>query len=373
MENGIEKKKRGIFWIIFSLYTVLLIIAVVVINVKVWDTLEGYQNDYEVAEAASNPDLVIPELIALYAANQIEEIAQDGWADVISSYELESNVDAYITGYTAGKAISYKRNERFSDRKPVYDIYTEGKLLGTITLKQRQESDDFGFHLCELKEAVAYVEQPQTISVTIEVLSTDQIVVNNKVLTSEYVIGESQITSAMAKEAEELTGKSYKMLAYQVDGFLEVPTIEVYREDKAIEYVRAEGQNYDYISHATEDFIAQVEEQVLAAGEAYVMNTNQWANFKSVSQYIEPGSKAYQTVKSVQSGLAWAGKPDKVEIQEAVAKDYVQYSEDVFTVKTSYKVYRLYRDVEYNEEVSYEWLYVKNGEKWEIRDFALAK
>ncbi len=373
MENGTEKKKRGIFWILFSFYTVLLAAVVVVINVKVWDALELYQNNYETAEAASNPDLVMPELMVLYAASEIENIAKEGWADEISPYELESNIESYITGYTAGKTISYVRNERFSDRKPVYDIYTEDKLIGMVTLKQRQESDDFGFHLCELKEAVAYVEQPETFSITVEVLDTDRVVVNGKELTSEYVIGESKISSAMATEATEITGMAYRMLAYQVDGFLEAPSIEVYRDDTLIEYVRAEEYNYDYISYTSEQFVAQVEEQVLAAGTAYVMNTNQWASFKSVAQYIEAGSKAYQTVKSVQSGLAWAGKPDKVEIQESVAKDYVQYSEDVFTVKTSYKVYRLYRDVEYNEEVSYEWLYVKNGDKWEIRDFALAK
>ncbi len=372
MENGTEKK-RGIFWILFSLYTALLVTAVVVINVKVWDALELYQNNYETAEAASNPDLIMPELMVLYAANQIDDIAQDGWADEISPYELESNVDAYITGYTAGKIISFKRNERFSDRKPVYDIYTEGQLLGMVTLKQRQESDDFGFHLCELKEAVAYVEQPETLTVTIEVLDTDKIIVNGKELTSEYVIGESEITSAMAKEASDITGKAYRMLAYQIGGFLKVPTIEVYRDNVAIEYVRAEEQNYDYISYAREEFVNQVEKQVLDAGAAYVMNTNQWAGFKDVAQYIEAGSKAYQTVKSVQSGLAWAGKPDKLEIREATVKDLVQYGEDVFTVKTSYKVYRLYREVEYNEEVSYEWLYVRNGDKWEIRDFALAK
>lgn len=373
MENGTEKKKRSKFWIGFWLYTVLLVAAVVVLNVKVWEALADYQNNYEAAEAAANPDLVMPELMVLYAANQIGSIAEEGWADGISPYELESNIESYITGYTAGKTISYARNEKFSDRKPVYDIYTEDKLIGTVTLKQRQESDDYGFHLCELKEAVAYVEQPETLSITVEVLDTDRIVVNGKELTSEYVIGESQITSAMANEATEITGKTYRMLAYQVDGFLEVPTIEVYREDALIDYVRAEDYDFDYISYASDDFVAVVEEQVLAAGAAYVMNTNQWASFKSVAQYIEAGSKAYQTVKSVQSGLAWAGKPEKVEIKEAVAKDYVQYSEEVFTVKTSYTVYRLYRDVEYNEEVSYEWLYVKNGDKWEIRDFALAK
>ena len=353
MENGTEKKRISIFWIFFGLYTIALAAVVVVLNMKVWDALEIYQNNYETAEAASNPDLVMPELMMLYAANQLENIAEEGWADGISAYELESNVDAYIQGYTAGKMISYVRNEKYSDRKPIYDIYTEDQLIGTITLKQKQESDDFGFHLCELKEAVAYVKEPEKFAVTIEVLDTDKIVINGKELTADYIIGQSEITSAMTTEATLLTGKAYKTLAYQVDGFIEAPTIEVYRENKAI--------------------VDEVEELVLAAGEAYVMNTNQWATFKSVAQYIEENSKAYQTVKSVQSGLVWAGKSDKVEIQEAVAKDYVQYSDDVFTVKTSYKVYRLYRDVEYNEEVSYEWLYVKNGDKWEIRDFALAK
>ena len=373
MENGTEKKRISIFWIFFGLYTIALAAVMVVLNMKVWDALEIYQNNYETAEAASNPDLGMPELLMLYAANQLENIAEEGWADGISAYELESNVDAYIQGYTAGKMISYVRNEKYSDRKPIYDIYTEDQLIGTITLKQKQESDDFGFHLCELKEAVAYVEQPEKFAVTIEVLDTDKIVINGKELTADYIIGQSEITSAMTTEATLLTGKAYKTLAYQVDGFIEAPTIEVYRENKAIEYIRAEGYNYDYISYTTDAFVDEVEELVLAAGEAYVMNTNQWATFKSVAQYIEENSKAYQTVKSVQSGLVWAGKPDKVEIQEAVAKDYVQYSDDVFTVKTSYKVYRLYRDVEYNEEVSYEWLYVKNGDKWEIRDFALAK
>lgn len=373
MENGTETKKRSIFWIIFGIYTMFLIVVAIVINVKVWDALEIYQKDYESAQKAANPDLIMPELMALYAAHQLGEIAQEGWADEISTYEMESNVSSYVEGHTLGKIVSYKRNDKFSDRKPVYDIYSGDDLIGMVTLKQKSESDDFGFHLCELKEAIAFVEQPQTVGVTIEVLDTDKIVINGKELTDEYVIGESKLSSMMGDQATALTGKEYRMQAYQIDGFLEVPTIEVYRNGTEIECVRAEGYDYDYISFAPQTLAGEVEDLVLAASEAYIMNTNQWANFKTIAQYIEASSKAYQTVKSVQSGLAWAGKPDKIEIQEAVAMDYVQYSEDVFTVKTSSKVYRLYRDVEYQEEVSYEWLYVKIGDTWKICDFALAK
>lgn len=373
MENGTEKKKRGIFWIVFSIYTLLLIVVVIVVNVKVWDALEIYQKDYESAEAAANPDLIMPELMGLYASSELDKIAPEGWADGISTYELESNVEKYVEAYTSGKIISYERNDKFSDRKPVYDIYSGDQLIGMVTLKQKPESDNHGFHLCELKEAVAYVEQPQTLGVTIEVLADDKVMVNGKELTDEYIIGDSKISSTMGEQATALTGKAYMMQAYHIDGFLEAPTIEVYRKDVKVECVREEGYDYDYITLATPELADEVEDLVLAASEAYIMNTNQWANFKTVAQYIETSSKAYQTVKSVQSGLAWAGKPDKIEIQESIAKDYVQYSESVFTVKTSCKVYRLYRDVEYNEEVAYEWLYMKIGNEWKICDFSLAK
>lgn len=365
------KKRRFTFGKFLWIYAGLWIVLTLVVSVKLWDVFAGYQSDYEVAAAAANPDLVMNEELVRFDEAHILEFAQEQMAKV-GSYEKKERIEEYVTSLVKGKELSYQRAESFTDRKPKYDIYADDVLIGAVRMKQKPESDNFGFHMCVVDEVEAYIEEIPLQEVCIQVLAEDTVLVNGKEVSQEYVTERQLRDSMVAKKATELTNVSYETVTYVVDGLMQIPEVGLVEESRTRVLEVNENGIYEAISLADEVFVEQMQEYVLEAGEAYILNTNQMLAFGQVTPYFKAGSKAYQTVKSVQSGLTWAGKPDELEILDAQIKELVQYSENVFTVKTYYEIHRLYRDVAYDESMTFEWLYVEDDGKWVIEDFTLA-
>ena len=365
------KKKRFTFGKFLWIYAGLWIVLTIVVSVKLWDVFAVYQNDYEIAEAAANPDLVMEAELIRFDEIHILEFAQEQMAKV-GDYEKPERVVAYVKSMVKGKKLSYQRAENFTDRKPKYDIYADDKLIGAVRMKQEAQSDSFGFHMCVVDEVEAYIEEIPLQEVCIQALAEDTVLVNGTEVTQEYVTERVVQNSMMAQKATELTNVSYETVTYVVDGLMQAPEVCLLQETETKELKANENGIYEDISFTDEGFVEQIQEYVLEAGKAYVLNTNQMLAFWQVTPYLKTGSKAYQTVKSVQSGLTWAGKPDEFEIVDAQIKELVQYSENVFTVKTYYETHRLYREVAYEESMTFEWLYVNDNGTWVIEDFALA-
>lgn len=364
-------KRKFTFGKFLWIYAGLWIVLTIAVTVKLWDVFAIYQNDYETAQAAANPDLVMDKELKRFDEAHILEYAQEQLMS-IGNYEKQERAVAHVEAMVKGKKLSYQRAENFTDRKPKYDIFADDKLIGVVRMKQEAQSDNFGFHMCAVDEVEAYIEEIPLQEVCIQALAEDTVLVNGKEVSSEYVTERQKQESMMAKKATEMTNVSYEIVTYIVDGLMQIPEIELLQQDETkILQVNSDGI-YEDISFADEVFVEQMKEHVLEAGKAYVLNTNQMLSFGQVTRYFKTGSKAYEAVKSVQSGLTWAGKPDEFEIVDAQMKEFVQYSENVFTVKTFYETHRLYREVVYEESMTFEWLYVNDNGKWVIEDFALA-
>lgn len=365
------KKIRFTFGKFLWIYAGLWIVLTIVVSVKLWDVFAGYQNDYELAASAANPDLVMDEELVRFNETNILGLAQEQM-EKVGSFEKQECIESYVTSMVAGKVLSYQRAENFTDRKPKYDIYADDVLIGSVRMKQESQSDSFGFHMCVVDEVEAYVEEIPLQKVYIRAFAEDTILVNGKEVGQEYETERQVWNSAMAKKAAEMTNVSYETVTYVVDGLMQIPEVELKQGNETRVLDINENGIFEDISFADEAFVEQMQEYVLEAGKAYILNTNQMLAFWQVTPYFKTGSKAYQTVKSVQSGLTWAGKPDECEILDAQIKELVQYSENVFTVKTYYKTHRLYRDVTYDENMTFEWLYVNDNGQWVIEDFTLA-
>lgn len=365
-------KKKFTFKKFLLLYIAIWLVATVVVSVKLWDVFADYQTNFDLAKEAANPDLLMPEIMELYKEENIVATAAGVDLGEVSIYEKEEEKEKLLKNMVAGKELTYKRNEGYSDRKPIYDIFADETIIGRVSLKQEQSSDSYGFHKCVLQENTVDVKLPELINIQISALAEDTVFVNGKEVNKEMESEQEQEESVMAKEAFAMTGVSNKKTTYCLEGFLTQPLVQVQHQGEKVTLSLNEKSIYEECTADKDLLTDELEDQILAAGEAYIMNTNQLASFAEVAQYLQSGSKAYQTVQSVQSGLSWAGKPDELEIQNALITNLEKYSEDVFTVKTYYKIHRLYREVSYEEDMTYEWLYVKDGNKWRICNFSLA-
>lgn len=365
------KKKRFTFGKFLWIYAAAWLIVTIVVSVKLWDAFAGYQSDYEVAAAAANPDLVMNEELYRFDETHILSLAQEQMSKV-GSYERQERVKEYVTSLVKEKVLSYQRAENFTDRKPQYDIYADDVLIGSVRMKQEMQSDSFGFHMCVVDEVEAYVEEIPLQEVCIQALAGDTVFVNGKEVSTEYETEHQVRDSLMAKKATELTNVSYETVTYVVNGLMQEPEVELVQNEETRTLEINESGIYEDICLAAELFVEEMQEYVLEAGKAYILNTNQMLDFWQVTPYLKADSKAYQTVKSVQSGLTWAGKPDEFKITDAQIKELVQYSENVFTAKTYYETHRLYREVSYEESMTFEWLFVNHNGQWLIEDFTLA-
>lgn len=365
-------KKKNTFKKVLFIYVIVWVIAIAGICVKLWSAFSDYQLNYVMACESANPDLLMEEVLVDYDSNHIMNIATEYLPDT-NEYERTRVIESKVKDLVNGKKLSFQREERFTDRKPIYEILADGNVIGLVSLKQGSESDTYGFRKCVVDEETLNLDSFVIQNYQISVPKDYSVYVNEQALDEKYLVDEKMLDSAMAKKASEITGIEYSVVTYDLKGFLQEPEVNISAQGKNMKLLPDENNHYSCGLFSDDSFQEQLEEYILAAGKSYVMNTNQMESFAEVAKYIRANSNAFENVKSVQSGLTWAGKPDKLDIVEAGISDLVQYGDDAFTVKTYYRINRLYREVTYDEEMAYEWLFTKQNDKWLIEDFSLVK
>lgn len=365
-------KRKNTFKMALLIYVAVWVVAITGVCVKLWSVISEYQVNYVLASENANPDLLMEEVLVDYDSDHIMNIAAPFLPDT-SEYERADVIDSIVKDLVNEKNLSFRREARFTERKPIYEVLADGKVIGLVSLKQGTESDTYGFRKCVVDEETLNLDLINLHNYQISVPKGYSVYVNEKELDEKYLVDEKKLDSAMAKKAGEITGKEYSIATYDLIGFLQKPDVNISAQGKEISLFPDENNCYSCELLSDDAFLEQMKEYILAAGKSYVMNANQMESFEEVAKYLRANSNAFANVKSVQSGLTWAGKPDKLDIVEARISDFVRYNEDVFTVRTYYRINRLYREVTYDEEMSYEWLFTKQNDKWLIEDFSLVK
>lgn len=370
MDASVKINHNNKFFIGIVIYIIVWILSTVVACIKLWDVLSNYQQDYDVAKAAAEPDLAASRFIEVFDENHLANTLKESGIEIESEFYNENDVAKALLQNFNGD-LSYKRVENYNDKKPIYNIYVGNNAIGTMQLKASNQSDQFGFRGWDLGVCNVNVESLSINDLYITVPEKCEVTVNGIKVEKKY-LEEIQEKDTLNQMAFEMTGISHKDQKYHLTGILNNLPIKVITEKgEDIVPVNSEENNVSYIIPTSEEFIASVDELVNKVSEAYILNANNELSFQNLSQYIENGSEAYQAISSVQSGLAWAGKSDVIRIEESNAYDYKRYGEDVFTVKTYNKLYREYRNKTYEDEFRYEWLLVKVNGSFKVRAFLL--
>lgn len=337
---------------------------------KLWGICATYQKDYEQAKAAANPDLVMEETLEFFEEDHILSLCTME-LEKLSAYELQTNADAIVQNLVKDKKITYQRTQNFSNRKPSYEVYADAALIGKVQLKQLPESDSFGFHMCEVTDVALIWDGFDLKSINITIPQESSVYVNGEKVSDTYKILEENRTSMISKSATDKTGKTYGFVTYELGGFVSYPEVEVKESDKTLPLEEDNGV-YSAQLPMDENLLKEMEQTILDANKAYILNMNQMAGFASIASFLLPGSKAYANIQSAQGGVAWSGKPEQLDILDTQISEILSYGENLFTVTTVTKVFRRYRGVDYNEELKYEWLYEKKDNQWLISDFSYA-
>lgn len=353
-------------------YSLIWAVVIAVIGFKLWGFCSTYQANYEASQAASNPDLVMDQELSIYNSENLANLASD-FVAAVNEYEKSENIQAALDSKISGRTVTYERNENFQDRKPRYTIKAGDDIIGEVSLVQKSESDEFGFHMCELDEAVLLTDDIELRSVDIVVPMGADVYVNGKLLTDAYITEEKEFSSLIAKKAIEKSGVSHGTVSYRIDNLLVEPGVEVKVDGEVYDFEVAEEGDYELYTYASDELVERVSKGVLEGGRLYIKNLNNLVGFGSISPYLAYGSDAYNNISSAQQGIGWAGAPSELEIVEAEIVEIQFYSDMYFTAKTHYNVHRVYRGVTYDEDMDFELLYENVGGHWYICSFSLAK
>ena len=329
----------------------------------------AYQDNYDLAQAAANPDLYIGNYLYLFDKDNIL-LLSDPLKQNISDLEKSENIDSYILGYVEDSSVSFNRCDNFVETKPLYNIYADDTLIGSVLLKQSADTDSFGFHGYELKDCSLLIDAPELNSYTISILDGDKLYVNGIEITDSVEHSSEIVSSFMDDKAAERSEITHTIDTYCINNLMKAPDVKIIRNDEEIVLSENSGM-FCNTKLYDDDFLEEVQDRVLATGEAYVKNMNRYGTFAGVSAYLVYGGAAYNSISSAQQGISWAGAPDIFEINNSEITDMVQYGDDTFVVTTHYEFYRLYRGVEYNEEMTLKWLFIKSGDYWYALDFTL--
>lgn len=352
-------------------YSLLWAIAIVIIGCKLWSVCSNYQKNYDVSMAAANPDLVMEQEMAIYNSDNLVNLAPE-FVSMVSSLEKPENIQKVLNDSIEGKTLTFERDEKFGERKPKYSIKADGVEIGKVLLAQKPESDDFGFHMCELDQASLYVNT-ELRGVDIVAPMGADVYVNGQKLDETYVVEENEFSSLIARKAIEKSGVSHGTITYRVDNLIEEPLVELKIDGEPYDFVVAEEGNYELYTYASPELVERVTNGVIEGGRLYIRNLNNLVGFGSISPYLVYGSEAYNAISSAQQGIGWAGAPSELEIQEAELVEVQFYSDMYFTAKTHYRVHRVYRGVTYDEDMDFELLYQNVNDHWYITNFSLAK
>lgn len=354
-----KKLTFGKFLLIYVSVFVLIIFAIAVV---VWNKLEDYQSNYNKSKDAGDPVLFIEELVDGWKFSNVEDYIAEYGAENLSKY---NSIDVLAEVFTAeGTDITYKKNDKYTEVMPVYDIYSDVTRLAVVSLKPEGANDEFGFHKWQIRDLVFDTNTLETTNYIVKVAKDSEVTVNGMKLElseAKKIYSDSDVLSTWVSDKY---GFVREFAEYELGACVSIPNIEVQdiNGNPITEYT-CNDNVITYNCAAGAEFTETVEPRVLEITHSYISNIYYKLSFYQMSKYLVDNSDAYAVIKDVQSSIVWGWHPDVVEIIEESVYDYVRYSDTLFSCKYYAKIYKADEDEEYQEVFNYHLLFEQvNGQ-----------
>ncbi len=364
-----NKKSSNFKWVLL-IYTTVLAVVIMVIAFLVWDGLEKYQNSYDKSKEAGEPELFADELTDEWNYENVLSYVEKYGVVNVDEYNTTEQIAKFFTSFD-GK-ITYKKNSKYTEVMPVYDIYGEGQRIAVVSFKPEGNNDEFGFHKWQIRDLVFDTDSVEIVKYTLTVPYSCNVSVNDRTIPQDKAIRKHIPNEGVAAVAEQLSGVKVEYLTYDLGNCLVKPDIKVV--DTAGNPVVESGNednNIMYLDVVSDEFKIVAEKRVFDTCHAYIQNIYSKLSFWQMSRYLVPNSQAYAIVQDVQASIIWGWHPDVVEVLEESVSDYIQYSDTLFSCKYYGKIYKADEKESYEEIINYSLLFQKIGEEWFLTYFVL--
>lgn len=374
MKHFIEKIKE---WTLFKklmiIYAILLTGIIAGICIWEWDLLSSYQQDYEKAKEAGNPELFIQKYIENFSQEEYKKILMESLSSDNLFYTKEILAEQEVKNYYCGEIRSERNEKKYTEHKPAYDIYSGDRLIMTIQLGVASK-DEFGFNewkagRIELNTYFSYTEEAEFITD-----STMKATINGIEVSDEYI--KENIEEKTAQKIAGFFETDYKIERYVVPGLIAGYELKVYdaagNEIKGVETDR--GIDYTIISD--ENIQKTYENRINELMDAYIKYTNNHITVEEMLTFTRQGSSAASIVLRSEEPLSWITKPDKLEIRSHEIDNIRQIRDDLIVCHVKYDIFKTYQwnyvsDTLSEETVEYNLLLRNVNGIWILEDMYL--
>lgn len=388
--NRKTKKTSSSFRLFLGMYAGLWMVLTLILCIILWKNLAKYQNDYDAAKAAGEPELAMKESMDLFLPENIGNLIDELQPEILSRFETIEQYKDFYENFLEDRTVSYVKDEGlYNDARPVYDVYASTRtaggsdaasaahddvLLAIVSFKAAGEKDSFGFNKWEIKDVAISENIYDYHDVYVKVMDDMEVYINGiKADEREYITG-GVIDNAVSDKAYELTGVSFNYKIYYAGDMVEEPDVKVLDasgNDVTDRYIEEENDLKNYESTASAEFIAGVQDRVRNFCETYVYHIYRKASVGTVAAMMESGSEAEKLLYNAQSTLAWAWVPDTVEILDESYDEFMYYNDDYFSCRSTINIRKSDDKTTEDEEFVCQWLFKRVNGEWLVTYFVL--
>jgi len=367
----LKTKKFPVFWICYLVYVLLCIIF--------WFYVISYVQGCLIQYEAAQPERVIEGLVAKLQNGDVEEVFTIDAPP--SRFESSELLIQRLKDELQGKTITFAKEEtQYNTATPVYRIYADDGLIGTIAL-QETSIEPLMFILSigqwEIADTQPVLAEGAE-AVTVCVPDSYSVSVNGIALGKGDMTGEEKIPEQFqyAKEYVEVP----KLVEYRVQGLLEKPGVTVRDGDgKSVDF--EESYEDGEMSILVDSFpVTEIEEDL---AKMALENAKKYSNFFSADL---PGSSAstrpiagmfpkdsyyLQLAETYRREDMWMiSKHAAPTFTDEEVMNYIRYSEDFFSCEVFFKKhYYLINTGDTRIDTTHtRFYYAKVDEKWVIVD-----
>lgn len=353
------------------IYTGVLAVVVIVVCMIVWGKLSRYQKDYNEAEEAAQPEVFIEEWVEALTSDQIKTLIDTYDVNIKNNVNYVNNHIEYFSSLL-NKGVTYKVNENYSDKAPIYDVYGGNKRIAVISLKQTASGNRFGFRGWTINKLAFDTNDIDYHNIQVKVNSDDVVYLAGIQLKDDDSVKVESVTNGVSEKAAALGGSLPSWKVYTIKDYIGDANITV-RDSRGNSRILSKigDDQFSCVNMASNDFVTSNEPRVLEITDAYINNIYQKISFQDLSKYLVSGSDAYKVIKDVQASIVWGWKPDTVTIDEQSTSDYVIYSDTLFSCRYNGKITKSGSQGTSEESFEYELLFQKVNNKWLMTFMAL--
>ena len=368
MEQRTNRKKKKVYHIrkfrVFMLcYVCIFVIALVVGLTKLY----GYLKAYEKSLPIHTIEAFMPTVNDEYYNKIIDESMKINPLP----FENEETVLASINRDSEAKhTYTYKKkNDEFTEEKPVYLIKADSKGILKVTLAPKTEKADYDFPIWEIEkvEPVVDVQYNAGYNVTATLPGTAILKINGIPVGDEYITENNIKTDKLSGIDEYVTQAPY-LKKYTVNGLYCRPEVTaVIGNGITLTPTSPQDGTFVFDFPVSAELKQQNEAEVLAMENAYInyminVNDDKYGNFQKLAKYLFYNTPSYKLIRSCEVG--WNNSFDKRTDNLISADNFIYYSDECFSCETKFSLTLKKGKVENEYKGNIRWTYVLSNGKW---------